>query len=190
MITREHSVIRTAGREDAPALRRYYSLGHPMAALLDQRREFLIPTAEEVAEVLGGSGLERLGGMNAIEDGTGVVRGFCAIRSTPNEPYMGQVVLMFESLSDYDSPLASEVMEYLREEAFARKRLRKAMAYLLDDEHTLRAYLLRHGFESDGVQREVLYAAGRWYNLETLSLFAPGRFGGHEAVSSNEVRHA
>jgi hypothetical protein len=174
MITGRHSVIRTAGREDASALRRYYSLGHPVAALLDQRYEFIMPTEDELAEVLSGPGLGRLGGMNVVEDGAGAVRGFCAIRNTPNEPYMGQLVLILEALNDYGSPLAVETVDYLREEAFARKRLRKLMVYLLDDERELRALVLRHGFESDGVQREVLYSAGRWYGLETLTLFGPG----------------
>lgn len=184
MITGTYSVIRTAGREDASALRRYYVLGCPLAALLDPRREFAMPTEDELAEILGGAGLERLGGMNAIEDGTGAVRGFCAIRNTPSEPYMGQLLLMLEALSDYDSPLAVEAMEYLRDEAFARKRLRKVVTYILDDERELRAFVVRHGFQSDGTQRDVLYAAGRWHDLETLSLFGPGKVAAADGPAS------
>ena len=37
----------------------------------------------------------------------------------------------------------------------------------------LRGFLTAHGFSSDGVQRDALYARGRWLGLESLTLYAP-----------------
>lgn len=114
----------------------------------------------------------RLSDLNAIEDRQGQVRGFCALRATPNEPLFGQLVVMACDESDYGDPVCDEAARYLIEEAFLRRRLHKVMAQSLDHETAFTEFLIRHGFESDGVQRQVLYSGGRWMDLESFTLFA------------------
>ena len=43
--------------------------------------------------------------------------------------------------------------------------------HVLDTEATYRNLLMAKGFESNGIQREVVYTKGVWHDLEILSLF-------------------
>lgn len=183
MVVGEHSVIRTADSDDAPALMRLYESGMPLAGLLNPLREFLIPTTDEVRGSFSSDRQIQAGVMNAIEDLDGVVRGFCALRVTPQDAFMGQLVLMLPDEEDYAALWSGEVGAYLLEEAFQRKRFSKVVAQCLDHEEGLRAFLSCHGFKSDGVQREVLYSAGRWFDMESLSLMCPAELDGKAVVS-------
>lgn len=174
MIVGNHSVIRTAERDDAPIFARLFQPGRPLASLMDQRREYAIPTTDELRELLGG--VKSMGGaINAIENTDGEIRGFCSVRSAPGDMPFGQFALMMLDEEDYVQPIVLDIMQYLVTEAFQRRGHHKVMVYRLDYESTLRDLYLAHGFESDGVQREVLFAGGRWFNLETLTLVNPDR---------------
>ncbi|NIA13391.1 MAG: GNAT family N-acetyltransferase [Nitrospiraceae bacterium] len=171
MITGECAVIRTAEMDDATALKAAYDVPLPRSCLLDQRRELLTPTVDELRQTLGrqevGQSL-----LYTIEDREGRVRGFCSLRGVNQEVSYTEFVMVLIDEEDYDTPLADEVFEFLSRRAFVEMGLNKIAAHALDEEATVRAYLLRHGFTSDGVQREVIYAGGRWHDLEALSLFA------------------
>ena len=171
MITGEHSVIRTAEQDDAAAMVRLYSPECPRAALLDRRRELLVPTTDEVRELLGRKDAQPAA-FYAVEDVTGVVRGFCSIRGAQSEVLYGDFVVMFFAPDDYDAPLAEEVFAFLSERAFAQKKLNKVMAQCLDSEDALRGFLVSRGFGSQGIQRDMFYSAGKWHGLETFCLFS------------------
>ena len=169
MIIGSHSVIRSAGPDDAEAFRTAFEAG-PVGALLDQQRESFVPTVAELREMLGSS-RNAFGAVNAVEDLEGVVRGFCALNGSPLDAHIAQFAITFFNLDDFAAPIAGEVGGYLRDEAFGRKRFHKVMAQCLDHERPNKAFLLQHGFLSDGVQREILYSGGRWYDLESFTLF-------------------
>ena len=88
------------------------------------------------------------------------------------EACFGEVYFLLLDDEDYGSPLAGEIFAFVRDRAFARLGLHKVVAHGLDSETALRAFLAAHGFASDGIQREAVYARGRWHHLETFSLFA------------------
>ncbi len=173
VIVGDHSVIRTAERDDATMFARLFRLGCPLASLMDQKREYLIPTIDELRELLGGT--KNMGGIfNAVEDLSGSVRGFCTVRSAPGDMPFGQFALMMLDEEDYALPIMDDVMRYLAAEAFQRRGQNKVMVYRLDYEAKIRELYLANGFRSDGIQREVLYAGGRWHDLESLTLVNPG----------------
>lgn len=175
MIAGKVSVIRTAERDDAPAFGRLFNPGLPLASLMDQKREYIIPTTEELREVLGG--VKSMGGVvNAIEDLGGEIRGFCTVRSAPGDMPFGQFALMMLDEEDYLRPIMDDIMQYLVTEAFQRRGHHKAMVYRLDYETKIRQLYVARGFESDGFQRDILYAGGRWFDLETLTLVNPDRY--------------
>ena len=49
--------------------------------------------------------------------------------------------------------------------------MNKMMSQSLDTETAYRAFLVRHGFERSGIQREAMYATGHYHNLESWALF-------------------
>ena len=181
MIIGSYSVIRSAGPDDAEAFRAAFESG-PVGALLDQLRESFVPTATEVREMLS-STRNAFGAVNAVEDPQGRVRGFCALNGSPLDANIAQFALIFFDPDDFAAPIAEEVGLYLRDEAFGRKRFHKVMAQCLDHERAQRDFLLRNGFVSDGLQREILYSGGRWYNLESFTLF-------HRNVARSHVSFA
>lgn len=172
MITREHATIRTADPDDAPAMHALYAAGTHRSALLDGRREPIQPNVDELREALATKEAMK-GNFYAVEDRTGLVRGFCLLRGASKDAAYGEFGLMLLDEADYAAPLATEAFEFAFSRGFERLRLRKLLAHCLDTEHVFREYLLRHGFISNGVQREVFFGAGRWHNLETFSLYAP-----------------
>jgi RimJ/RimL family protein N-acetyltransferase len=175
MIVGEHTIIRWAEPDDAPALRSFYDPAVPRCCLLDQRREPIFPTTDELREVLAQKEMGRPV-LFATEDKTGVVRGFCSVRSVNLEASYGETILLLREDADYATPLASEAIDFVARQAFVHQRLNKLLAHALDCEQALRDCLLCHGFKSDGVQREVLFMLGRWHNVETFTLFRVSGF--------------
>ncbi|HOZ45017.1 MAG TPA: GNAT family N-acetyltransferase [Candidatus Hydrogenedentes bacterium] len=174
MIRGEHSVTRTADQDDALALKRLYASGRPRSALLDRKREFLVPTVDEIRELLAKKDLQQ-GAFYAVEDMAGDVRGFCSLRGAHPEVAYAELVLLLIDEADYATPLADEVYAYLRRRAFDHMQLNKLIAQCLECERGYRDLLIRHGFESAGIQRDVHYTGGRWYYLESFELFSRHR---------------
>ena len=170
MITGQYAVIRTAEPEDAGVLHEFYDPARPRASLLDQRRELIVPTLEELREVMSQKEVTR-GIFHAVEDPEGVLRGFCSLRSFNPELACGEVVMMLLDDAAFASALAAETLDFLLGQAFTRLKLHKVLANCLDSETALRGFLAGHGFMSDGVQRDVVFTLGGWHDLETLSLF-------------------
>lgn len=172
MIFGEHCVIRAAEPDDAPILKRVYDLPKPRAAILDRRREPYQPTTDELRELLASKDLKLLGEYFALEDKTGAIRGFCSLRAGRQDVFFGEMLLMFLDETDLAGPIAAEALAFLKNKAFAERRLTKIIAHCLDGEEALHAFLVENGFRGDGVSRDILFARGRWFNNETLSLFA------------------
>lgn len=170
MVTKDYIVIRSVDVDDAELIHSLYDWRHPRSWMLDRKRELLTPTLSEMRELLTQKE-SPLGALNAIEDKTGQVLGFCVLRGIMPDAGYAEVLLMFIEPERYSSVEADEAMAYLIEEGFKRKRLNKVISHCLDDEHHFRSLLIRTGFYSNGIQREVLYTAGCWHGLETLSLF-------------------
>ncbi len=170
MIAGDHSYIRTAEPDDASALHQLYRMDRPRAALLDNRREPLLPSVDELREVLSRKEAAQ-GTFFTVEDRAGVLQGFCVLRGTNHEAAFGEVSLLFLEDRTFEEPLAGEVFAFLYHRGLERLRLNKVLTHCLDSEEALRRFLMAHHFESEGVQREVLFAQGRWHDLETLALF-------------------
>ena len=175
MIVGDHCVVRSIDADDAEAFHRLYLGEHPPSALLDRRREFWVPTLDETRELLGSRQGDVVRGLCVLEDREGMARGFCAMRTHSTDNQFGNFVLMFFDAQDFEGPMADDAVGYLVEVAFSQRLLRKVMGQCFDNEREYRALLLRHGFESDGVQRDVVYSRGRWYSLESFTRFNPAR---------------
>ncbi|MCX5759235.1 MAG: GNAT family protein [Candidatus Hydrogenedentes bacterium] len=173
MIVSQHTVIRSAEPDDASDLLRIYDLERPRCCLLDGRREFIIPTRDELREVMAQKEMGR-NLLYAVEDKQGGVRRFCSLRGVNLEASFMETVLMFHDDADLDTPLADEAFAFLTQHAFVRLKLNKLLAYTLDTEEALRRFLLAHGFQSHGVQREIVFWRGGWHNIEAFSLFHTG----------------
>lgn len=171
MITGEHSYIRAAEPDDAAALHVFYDIRRPCSALLDAKREPLMPTVDELREMLGHKDAAR-GAFHAVEDKTGVIRGFCGLRGVNHEAGIGEIMLMFAEDATFEGPVAEEALAFVSAFAFERLRLRKLLAHVLGPEQALRGFLLRRGFVREGIQREVFFAGGTYHPLEVLSQFA------------------
>jgi len=170
MITAQHCFIRTADPDDALALERFYAPEKPRAAFLDRKRELLVPTFDELRELLSAKEA-KAGVFYTVEDRAGTIRGFCSLRGAHPEVSHAEFVVVFADDADYDAPFADDVFEFLTDRAFVQLKLNKVLAQCLDSEAAFRAFLAARGFQSDGVQRDVLFAGGRWRRLESLSLF-------------------
>ncbi len=171
MIQTPYGYIRAAESEDAPALVRLYDPARPRAALLDAKREPIMPTPDDVRELLSRKEVQQ-GALYAVEDATGAVRGFCSVRGVNAEAAFGETALLFLDEEAYATPLAEDVLEFVLDRAFVRLRLRKLLAHAFEGETALKAFLAGHGFESNGVQRDALYTLGRWHSLEVFTRFA------------------
>jgi len=174
MISGTHVILRTAEADDAADFRRLYYPAYPRPALLDRRREYPFPTTSDLREFLTSGPKETAAlDMLAIEDTTGIIRGYCAMRPAAVELSYAEIAIMFHDNAECASPLGSETLEILLNMAFTNKRLRKAVAHTLDQEIELRALMANRGFHSGGVQRDVIYFDGRYHDLEALYLFNP-----------------
>lgn len=169
MIKAQHCIIRSADPDDASALKAVYDDQQLRSALLDQKREFNSPTLDELREVMSKKEMGKAI-FYTVEDLDGRIRGFCSLRGFNPEVQFGEIVVIFECRQIYATPLAAEVLDFLFRLSFQRMRIHKVLAHCLDCEHEYREFLIKNGFESAGVQRDVLFARGRWFNLEALTL--------------------
>ena len=169
MIFSEHTVLRFSEPDDARFYRELYLEGGPKAALLDARREFGLPTLQEIQELLKKSEAARAY-LFTIEDREGALLGWCGLRGLNAEAAYCELFLVFASEAEYSGAHADETLQLLLNRAFKQLGLRKVIATCLDCEEALGACLVRHGFRSCGVQREVLYSGGAWRGMDTLSL--------------------
>lgn len=161
--------IRMADPDDAEALVRFYDPTIARSMLLDVRRELQYPTADELRETLRSKEV-RAGLLYIIEDDAGALRGCCALKPPAPEVTYSEMLFGLAQDEDYAGPIGDEAMAWLLASAFVKRRLSKVMAQCLETETGYRGLLTRHGFTSDGVQREVVYTGGRYLALETLSV--------------------
>lgn len=172
MITLAHLHIRSADVDDAPDFHRLYDFRRPRASLLDKAREPMMPTRDELALML--TKKENLkGGLYVLDDIEGNVRGFCSLRGMVHDARYAEMSILFFDDSDYTSPLAEEALDFICDEAFGRFRLFKLITQSLGNETAWTQFVLAHGFEQSGEQRQVLFAGGKWHNLLTFSRFHP-----------------
>lgn len=183
MITGTYTVIRSAEPDDAAAMWRLYDPRRPRSFLLGPTREVMIPTLDEMREMLGRRDVIQ-GSFFTIEDLAGEIRGCCVLRGAKMESEFAEIVVALDDDTAYDTPLADEVIAYIQKLGFVDKKLNKLVAHCLSNETHYRAYLLRHGFSSDGVQREMVYTQGRYFDLESLSLFSAAQPGSVDGTSS------
>ena len=170
MITGQHSCIRTTEPDDVATLQRLYTRPLPSASLMDRRREPIQPTRDELRELIRREDAQAPG-LYTVEDHAGEIQGFCMFRAGSQDLAAAQTMVLFLDDATYDSPIAEEVFDHFAREAFVRKRLNKMVAHCADYEEALRRFLLRKGFVSDGVQRDVFFGGGRYHGIESLSLF-------------------
>lgn len=171
MIAGTHTVIRQADADDAVSLHPLFTPGRLQSALLDQRREPLHPNRMELGEILGKA--DPSGQFHTVEDAAGRVLGLCALRGLGREQGFAEATLMVLAEETLAGPAGDEIAAFLLGRAFTFYRLDKVVAHCLDSESALRAFWTRHGFESGGTQREVLWSGGRWHNLEVFTRTAP-----------------
>lgn len=182
MIRGQHLSIRTADVDDANTLHALYNQGRPFSALLDNNREHHFVTRGELRELLA-SPKSSQALLNVVEDPEGRTRGFCSLRAADFELRNAVWTLMYLNDADYASPMTDELYLHFLRDGFTRLGLNKIIAHCLDTETTYRESLIRHGFTTNGVQREVTYRAGRWLDMETLSIYratAASRFTSYE----------
>ncbi len=169
MIIGTHTVVRFSEPGDAHFYRDLYLQGGPKAALLDARREFGLPTLQEIVDLLNKSEAARAF-LFTIEDPEGRQRGWCGLRALNIEAAYCELFLVFAAPEDYAGAMADEALGLLLNRAFLRLGLKQVLATCLDCESPLHACLLRHGFRSCGVQRDVLFSGGAWRGMDTLTL--------------------
>ena len=169
MIKGAHSVIRSADPDDAGALKSVYDSQTPRSSLLDQRRESNPPTRDELCEVMSQKEMGKAV-FYTVEDLGGKICGFCCLRGLNPEAQFSEFVVIFLEESTFSTPVADEVFDFLSRLAFQRMGNRKVVTHCLDGEVEYRKFLISHGFKSAGVQRDVVYSQGRWFNLEALTL--------------------
>jgi len=162
--------VRLADPDDAGRLIFYYRSPRLYSALLDQRRELVMATRDELAEMLAGK--DRASGqLFALLNPAGTVMGFGGIRGSSLENLTGEIFLLLDEDRHYLEEPADGMLRFLLERAFNRLHLNKILAVGLTAEEQGWLTLLRKaGFQSCGIQREILYARGRWFDLETLTL--------------------
>lgn len=170
MIAGTYTVIRSAEPDDATAMWRLYDPKWPRSFLLGPTREVMVPTQDEMRDILGRRDVIQ-GSFFTIEDREGEIRGCCVLRGAKLESEFAEMVVALDRDAAYDTPLADEVMAFVERTGFVEKKLNKLVAHCLSNETHYRAYLARHGFESDGIQRQMVYTKGRYYDLESLTLF-------------------
>ena len=168
VITGEHTYIRGAELDDVPTLAVLYRAGTLRAGLLDSRREPVLPTRDELGELLSRKEIAD-GGYYTGEDRTGAIQGFCSLRGMNPEARYAEFSLVLLDPEAYATPIAAEAAAFLFERAFTRGGLRKVIAYCLEGESELADFLRNQGFVSAGFQRDVVYAGGRWLGLEAYS---------------------
>ncbi len=172
MITSEHGHIRATEEDDSPWFHQLYATGAPRFAMLDLKREPMMPTLLEVRETLGSKEAARSQSFT-LETPEGEIVGFLALRGLNQETGFCEVTPLLLDEAAASSPLSHWAMDYALERAFSVMRLRKVTAHALCREAHLRTFLESRGFTCDGVQREVLFSQGRWMDVLCYSLCNP-----------------
>ena len=165
VIAGQHTFIRGTELDDVPAFSRLYQAGTLRAGLLDARREPVLPTRDELRELLSRKEIAD-GGFYTVEDWAGEIQGFCTLRGVNSEARYAEFSLVLLDPALYATPLADEAAGFLYERAFVRAGLNKVA--LVTTQGGEADFLRAQGFESAGVQRDVVYAQGRWHALEAL----------------------
>jgi RimJ/RimL family protein N-acetyltransferase len=172
VIRGEHTYIRGTEQDDVAAMYGLYMQRAPRAGLLDGRRERLLPTHDDLRDLLTRKEIAD-GTFYTIEDRGGAIVGFCSLRGHSVEARFAEYILQFVDPGYYGGVEAKEAHAFLLERAFTRLGLRKLLAHALASEGALRDFLTVQGFCSAGCQRDVLFAGGQWHDLETLVLNRP-----------------
>ncbi len=170
MITCDHIIIRSAEYDDAEGLWGLYNPGKPRTFQLGPNMELRTPTIDELKPLLEDPE-RKLGEFYIVEDLEGVVLGCTVMRSAAGDSPYAEAMFAFFDESLYTTPEADEAFAFVRDQAFKIKKRRKLMAHCLDTEPAYRDFLLRLGYTSNGIQRELIYSGGRYHDLESLSLF-------------------
>lgn len=170
MICGEHAVVRAADLDDAPSLWRLYDTSRPRSFLLGPAREVIVPTRDELEQLLARKDVHA-DVFFVIEDLTGQIHGGCLLRGGLHGSFYNEVAVAFADDADYRTPMADEVFTFLRHRAFVERKANKIMAHCIENETEYREFLDRQGFRSDGVQRDMVFTLGRYFDLESLSLF-------------------
>lgn len=170
MITCDHIVIRWAEFDDAEGLWGLYNPGKPRTFQLGPNLELRTPTIDELKTLLEDPE-RKLGDFYIVEDLEGYVLGCAVMRSATGDSPYSEALFAFFDEALYDSPAADETFTFIYRQAFTIKKRRKLIAHCLDTEPAYREFLVRHGYTSNGVQRELIYAGGRYHDLESFSLF-------------------
>jgi len=170
MIVGQHTVIRTAERDDARFLRAAYLGSALRASLLDVRKEPVQPTREELEELLGSKETAR-GLFYAVEDLEGRVCGFCGLRGVNQESLFAEVFFLFLSPEMEAGAGGEEAVQFVLGQAFNRLHLAKVTILVLDGETGLGALLARAGFACEGAQRQAVHARGVWHDVQTWTCF-------------------
>jgi len=176
MIQGEHCYIRGAEPDDAPQFYQLYDMRRPRAALLDQRREPLLPTVMELRESLARKDATAAW-IYSIEDLEGCVRGFCMMRGANYEVGFTEAGFLLHDDADFSTPMMDEVADFAETRAFHRLRVNKIVAHCLDSETALRAFLGKRGFTFNGAQRDAFYGCGCWHAIEAYTLWSPAGAG-------------
>jgi len=173
MITGQYTRIRTADMDDAETLADLYKPDFPRSFLLDLRRELQILAPDSIRELLTHKEIKS-GVLYTVEDKGGRIRGICSLKPAVPALFYAEILVAFLDLQDYETPIGEEAMEFLKKRAFVEQKLNKILAQCLENETAYRHLLIQQGFESDGIQRDVLFSQGRYYNLETLACVRKG----------------
>jgi RimJ/RimL family protein N-acetyltransferase len=165
------TILRATDPDDAPYLHRLYAPGQIRAALLDNRREPIYPTLDELQEILIRRESIVSQYLYTVLTPRGEVLGFALLRGIQWETQVAEAALLLLEDAYYTYPEAVEAANFLKRSACERLHLRQMLAVCLDTEAALRKFYLEQGFHSLGVQREVLYTKGGWHHLETFGFW-------------------
>lgn len=169
MLRSEHGYIRMTEEDDAACLHELYAARAPRFALLDLKREPVMPTLFEVTETLASKEAAK-SLFFTLEFPTGDVAGFMVLRGLIQESGYCELAPMFLREEDVLAPLAEWALGMALERAFGVLRMRKVAAHALNREAHLRDFYARHGFAHDGTQREVVFSQGQWFDVASYSL--------------------
>jgi RimJ/RimL family protein N-acetyltransferase len=164
VISSPHGFIRATEEDDSPFFFQLYDAAAPRFALLDQRREPLLPTMLEIRETLGSKEAGRSQSFT-MEHPNGDVAGFMVLRGLNQESGYCELTPLLLNDADHDAPLTAWALGFILDRAFNIMRLRKLSAHTLCREAALRAFLDRHAFACDGVQREMVFSQGQWFDV-------------------------
>lgn len=170
-----HTTIRFCEPDDSAFVWDLYYDGTPRAALLDGRRECMMPLRGEILEILQKSEAARAM-LFTIEDEEGRLCGWGGLRGLNPDARFAELFLIFSDESQYASSCGEEALDYLLDRAFAQTQLSRLLATCLNTEKAWRTGLEKKGFTSCGVQREIVFARGDWKDLETMELAASDYF--------------